>query len=475
MSDHVLAEALQARDPTALAALYDAYADPLYAYCWFRLGNHAAAQQALRDTFIGAEAHIGRLRDRGRLRLWLYALARLECARRMPYGGPRPDVPIASHDQEDVDLRITAWRAVAALPPLSRDVMELRVRHRLKVPELAAVLGVPEPEVKALLLQAGIELDAALTAEVLAHEGPYDCPGRAAILRDRRPELTADLRVRLLRHALDCDRCGAHRSRTVSATKVYGVLPTVRPPEALRLRMLNCFLDPDFVGYRFFVAARVGRFGRSGFPVQLETRLQRRRVQTGRDGGTGALRHPALLGTAAGLVVAVVGLSLVPLFARPGDRTVRTAPSHAAPGPPGGPVRSGPVAPPIAAPPPVGQDFAVISPMPLMFSLGSRRSGPSPLVAPVPPPIGPEPPGSGEPRPGPGGPRPGTPTPRPTQPSPTPAPPVEPTPTAPPSSPPPSSPPPSSPPPSSPPPGTAAPGSPPPPHDPAPGPSAMGG
>src|SRR4051795_6050280 len=104
MSDHALAEALQARDPTALAALYDAYADPMYAYCWFRLGNHAAAQQALRDTFIVAEAHIGRLRDRGRLSPGLSARAGRKCPRRMPYGGPRPDVPVASHDQEDVDL-----------------------------------------------------------------------------------------------------------------------------------------------------------------------------------------------------------------------------------------------------------------------------------------------------------------------------------------------------------------------------------
>ncbi len=82
MNDRALVEALRAGDPGALAALYDAYAEGIYRYCWFLLHNTDSAQVALRDVLIAAEAHAGSLADPGMLRPWLYALARGECMRR---------------------------------------------------------------------------------------------------------------------------------------------------------------------------------------------------------------------------------------------------------------------------------------------------------------------------------------------------------------------------------------------------------
>ncbi|MFG1998690.1 RNA polymerase sigma factor [Spirillospora sp. NPDC048911] len=268
MNDHLLVDALRSRDSGASAALYEAYADRLYAYCWFQLRGRDAAQVALRDTFIVAEAHIDKLRDPDRFGPWLYAIARLECERRMPYGGQPPDLPVASHDQEDVDQRIMAWQAVLGLAPLSRELLELRVRHQLSVPDLAAVFDLPVKEAQGALDRAHAELEMALTAEIMAHQGPYGCTERGVILRDRRGEMEHDLRLRLLRHAEECPLCGAFRPRTVSAAKVYGLLPQAEPPEALRLRVMSCFLDPELVGYRLFVATRVVEFSPGGFPVQ---------------------------------------------------------------------------------------------------------------------------------------------------------------------------------------------------------------
>jgi hypothetical protein len=79
MNDHLLVEALRGRDVGAPAAMYAAYADRLYAYCWFQLRERDAAQVALRDAFVVAEAHIGKLRDPDRFGPWLYAIARLGC------------------------------------------------------------------------------------------------------------------------------------------------------------------------------------------------------------------------------------------------------------------------------------------------------------------------------------------------------------------------------------------------------------
>ncbi|TDB75243.1 sigma-70 family RNA polymerase sigma factor, partial [Actinomadura sp. KC216] len=268
MDDHLLVEALRERDADAPAAVYDAHADRLYAYCWFQLRCRDAAQVALRDTFIVAEAHIGKLRDPDRFGPWLYAIARLECARRMPSRDQAPDVPVASHDQEDVDQRIMAWQAVLALRPMSREILELRVRHQLSVPDLAAVFDVPLKDAQAALESAHAELEEALIAEILAHQGPYGCSQRARLLRERRGEFNHDLNGRLMRHADDCPACGAFRPRTVSAAKVYGLLPDADLGAELRLRVMSCFMDPELVGYRLFVATRVAEFTADGFPVQ---------------------------------------------------------------------------------------------------------------------------------------------------------------------------------------------------------------
>ena len=69
-------------------------------------------------------------------------------------------------------------------------------------------------------------------------------------------------------HAEECSICGAFRPRAVSAKKVYGLLPDPRPAAELRLRVMSCFLDPELVGYRLFVATRVTEFTSDGFPSQ---------------------------------------------------------------------------------------------------------------------------------------------------------------------------------------------------------------
>jgi DNA-directed RNA polymerase specialized sigma24 family protein len=74
-----------AGDPAALAAAYDHYAPALYAYCRSLLSEPADAAQAVHDTFVVAALRLPGLRDPGRLRPWLYAVARNECRRQL-YG-----------------------------------------------------------------------------------------------------------------------------------------------------------------------------------------------------------------------------------------------------------------------------------------------------------------------------------------------------------------------------------------------------
>lgn len=270
MDDSLLVEALRSRDPDASAAVYDAYAARLYAYCWFRLLDQDAAQAALCDALIVAEAHIGRLRGVEDFLPWLYAIARLECAHRSSLAGTRPDLEIARHDQEDVDRRLIAWRALRSLSPQAFEALELRLRHRLSFRGLAAVLELPRRRAKVLFEDAEEDLRLALAAEILARLGPHGCVGRGAVLAERiGGELDVNVRPKLVAHAKGCAVCGRHApTKAFSAAKILGLSPYARPPASLRVRVMNFFTDPEMRGYRLFVATRTTEFTAAGFPVQ---------------------------------------------------------------------------------------------------------------------------------------------------------------------------------------------------------------
>ncbi|KAB8196588.1 hypothetical protein FH608_007675 [Nonomuraea phyllanthi] len=276
MNDRVLVEALRARDPGALAALYDTYAESVYRYCWSLLLSADSAQVALRDTLIAAEAHAGALADPDRLRAWLYALARSECLRRRAAAPRDAGQALAEApppgDPADADLRVMAWNAVLSLPVADREVLELTYRHELSAPELSQVLGTRQ--VEQALDGARERLRDAITAEILARKGPYDCPRRAAMLAGFSGELTQEMRERLVRHVPRCEVCAPHRVREVSAAKVFALLPAQTLPDALRLRVMSCFVDPELLPYRRYVARRTSALGAAGFPVPVAKGLR---------------------------------------------------------------------------------------------------------------------------------------------------------------------------------------------------------
>ncbi|MGP3958353.1 RNA polymerase sigma factor [Nonomuraea sp. 3N208] len=300
MTDRALVDALRARHPGAPAALYDAYAEDVYRYCWSLLLSADSAQVALRDTLIAAEAHARALTDPDRLHTWLYALARVECLRRRAAAPPGAAEALAEapslDDPADADLRVMAWNAVQGLPVADREILELSIRHGQTDPELAQVLGVPVRQVEEAMAAARDHLRDAITAEILARKGPYDCPRRAAILSGFSGELTPGMRDRLVKHLSECDICAPHCGRQVSATKVFELLPRTALPDALRIRVMSSFVDPELLPYRRYVARRTGSLDAAGFPLPAAKTVR---------------RWPQALASALAAVAAVVAIAVI--------------------------------------------------------------------------------------------------------------------------------------------------------------------
>jgi RNA polymerase sigma-70 factor (ECF subfamily) len=161
LDDDALVAAAQ-RDPRAFAPLYARYADPVYRYCWRRLGDPDAAADATSLVFTKALAALPRYRA-GSFRSWLFSIAHntiVDGAR-----AARPATPLdAAFDPvdpapgpEDLAVAGDAGRQVRALlgslSPDQRHVVELRLAG-LTDREIAAALGRNLPAVRMLQTRA---------------------------------------------------------------------------------------------------------------------------------------------------------------------------------------------------------------------------------------------------------------------------------------------------------------------------------
>ncbi|GGK79914.1 hypothetical protein Sme01_45910 [Sphaerisporangium melleum] len=378
MNDSVLVEALRARDPGALAALYDTYAESLYGYALALLGSPDTAQVALRDTLIAAEAHIHALTDPGRLRVWLYALARGECVRRRTAlqgtAGDEAEPVTEPAPAAGSGLRLVAASAVAALPEDEREVLDLLTRHDIPEDELAVVLGVTAAHAEELRQTAFARLQDLVTAEILARGVAPECAGRTDVLAGSSGGLDDETRELLLEHVDHCADCAPHRERQVSVAKVFDLLPVAEPPETLRVRVMSCFIDPELLPYRRFVARRAGLLDADGFPAGVPKRAQ---------------RAPAVLvGAVAALAIVVAGIVLVGAV-RDAERPISGG-EHIAPpsaGPPAAAV-SGPPTPPAAggtpsrAHPFPARPVAAVGPAARTFAPARPPAAPLPTVRP---------------------------------------------------------------------------------------------
>ncbi|HMD25580.1 MAG TPA: sigma-70 family RNA polymerase sigma factor [Streptosporangiaceae bacterium] len=285
MRDSEVVAAIVAGNPEGLAEAYDRYASPLYTYCRSLLREPADAADAVQDTFVIAASRLAELRDRNRLRPWLYAVARNECHRRLrartvQVATPLDEMPDVTDTSADVsgeaerdELRTLLRSAVRGLNSGEQDLIELQLRQGLDAAEIAAVLGVSRNHAHALLSRARDQLEISLGALLVARSGRDDCAGLNTMLSDWDGQLNVLMRKRINRHIENCPVCAERKKRELAPALLLGLAPLAAavPPglreQVLRLASSN---TPDAAAHRASVAQRTAPFGHHGFPKPLD-------------------------------------------------------------------------------------------------------------------------------------------------------------------------------------------------------------
>jgi DNA-directed RNA polymerase specialized sigma24 family protein len=331
-ADTSIAANVLAGDPGGRAELYDRHAAELYEYCLTMLRDGGPALGALTTTLMVATARLAELPDRGRLRPWLFALARDECRRRTRSGraaagagSARPGAPDAGPAGAGAAALFTA--ALALLDWNDREVIALCVRHHLIGEDLADVLGLPAGRVRPMLADARVRLQRAFGALFIARTGRAGCRGLARTLRgwDGHPSEPVVRRIR--GHIRSCVTCQARELRELPSWEVLAVRPEpcedrllagVRPYVLSALAVGGTPAE-DLIAD--LVRHRTGTFGTGGFPAGQGDDRRRLSVQV----------------AAAAAGVAAAGAVIVMFAAMPGS-------------PPGPPALAGGTRPGGAAP-----------------------------------------------------------------------------------------------------------------------------
>ena len=275
-SDPELVAAALAGDRQAVADIYDRYGTVVFTVCVRLLGNRDDAADCAADVFLRATERLHQLRDREKLKSWLYAIARNEVARRQRQRGREvlvesiDDLPWIPNDDADLDVdldvrspdRVGAGaggssgdgavplaaigstgaierliqEASAGLTDRDRAVAELGLRQNLQGDELAAALGVTTNHAYVLIHRVRGRLERAVTAILVARTGRDDCPELAEVLAGWDGDLTVLLRKRVARHIDNCEICGKRRKAVPAA--LFDAAPVLAAPIAIRHKVL---------------------------------------------------------------------------------------------------------------------------------------------------------------------------------------------------------------------------------------------
>lgn len=254
LPDADLVAGVLAGDRTAFAGVYERYADRLHDFAFSMLRNREEAADCVADSFVVMAEKLAQLRDRSRLRPWLYSVVRNECLRTlrarareahddewleaMPDQGSGPEDQVADAEVTE-ELQALVWSAVEGLNDRDRALIDLHLRQGLEGAELAAAMDVTPANAYVMLSRARDQVERALGALLIARRGSDDCDELAIVLRGWDGTFSPLVRKRVARHIDACETCTGRRRLMVSPLALLAGVPAFAAPAGLRERVLG--------------------------------------------------------------------------------------------------------------------------------------------------------------------------------------------------------------------------------------------
>lgn len=174
VKDEELLREVAEGDHSSLRVLYDRYTSRLMTYASYVLGDRAAAEDVVQETFLRVFRHAGRFDQDKRCSTWIYSIAANLCRdelRRMKrrrnftlpllrdvsegHAAGRMTSPLRGAAGREFTERLR--EELGALPPEQREVIALRYLDSMKYAEIAEIAGCPLGTVQSRL-HAGLKI-----------------------------------------------------------------------------------------------------------------------------------------------------------------------------------------------------------------------------------------------------------------------------------------------------------------------------
>ncbi len=161
--------------------LYGIYSKPIFNFVRRLIGSNEDAADLTQDTFLKVHSELGKLRDAGQFKYWLFRIARNEFYQKLRRSQRAPEVSIdddevsyydflaeesEGQDPEqallDGEMHSVISRTLLRLPPKYRDVFVLAVFQKMSYEEISRIVGRSLLSVKTDIYRARLALKKAL-------------------------------------------------------------------------------------------------------------------------------------------------------------------------------------------------------------------------------------------------------------------------------------------------------------------------
>jgi RNA polymerase sigma-70 factor (ECF subfamily) len=194
VEDLELARELLAGSPEAFDRFVDLYHKRLFQYAYLMCGQREDAEEVSQDTLLSVFATIDQLRDPGRLKAWVFRIAKNACLMKRRKSVFAPSRVLSLEElaparfEGDRTIELADWsrlpdagllrselrdvlnRAIGDLPEMYRSVLLLREVEGFSTTEAAEILDVNEAVVKQRLHRARLSVRATMDGYLRSQE-----------------------------------------------------------------------------------------------------------------------------------------------------------------------------------------------------------------------------------------------------------------------------------------------------------------